>query len=176
MSQAGVVYRGKIIVVCLEQAELPNGRRAELEIVHHPGGAAAVALDADGNVCLLRQYRHAAGGWIWELPAGKLELNELPQTTASRELEEEAGRRAARWDSLGRILSSPGIFDEVIHLFLARELSVVETNHELHESIEVHWLSFSQALRMAQSGAILDAKSVAGLCRTQAVLTGALTR
>ncbi len=176
MSPARVVYRGKIINVCLEQVDLPNGRRAELEIVRHPGGAAAVALDADGRVCMLRQYRHAASGWIWELPAGKLEPNEPPQTTASRELEEEAGRRAARWDSLGRILSSPGVFDEAIHLFLARELTVVETKHELHESIEIHWLPFAQALRMAQAGEILDAKSVAGLCRTQSVLTLAVSR
>ena len=172
MSDARTVYRGKIVDVSLDQVDLPNGRRAELEIVHHPGGSAAVALDADGRVCMLRQYRHAAGGWIWELPAGKLEPNEPPQSTAIRELEEEAGRRAARWDSLGRLLSSPGVFDEVIHLYLARDLTVVATGHEPHESIEVHWLPFAQALHMAQSGEILDGKSVAGLCRAQALLAG----
>ncbi len=176
MTNSRSVYRGKVINLCLEQVDLPNGSRAELEIVHHPGGAAAVAIDAEGRVCLLRQFRHAAGGWIWELPAGKLEPGEPPEATAMRELEEEAGRRAARCDTLGRILSSPGVFDEVIYLYLARELTVAETNHELHESIEVHWLPFDQALRMAQLGEILDAKSIAGLFRAQAVLAGAAIR
>lgn len=171
VSDVRSIYRGKVVQLCLEQVDLPNGTRAELEIVHHPGGAAVVAIDAEGKVCMLRQYRHAAGGWIWELPAGKLEPDEPPPTTALRELEEEAGRRAGRWDSLGKILSSPGVFDEIIYLYLARELTEVALNHELHESIEVHWLSLTQALRMAQAGEILDAKSIVGLFRAQAMLS-----
>jgi 8-oxo-dGTP pyrophosphatase MutT (NUDIX family) len=165
-----VVFRGKVIDVTHDQVKLPNGAEAELEVVHHPGGAAAVAFDADGRVCLLRQYRHAAGGWIWELPAGKLEPQEPPQTTAMRELEEEAGRRAQRWESLGYILSSPGVFDEKIYLYLARDLSEVATNHEEHESIEVHWLPFAQTLGMAHSGEILDGKTVVGLLRAAAIV------
>src|SRR5204863_877645 len=98
VTKVQVVYRGKIVDVYREWVVLPNGREAELEIVRHPGGAAAVALDVEGRVCLLRQYRHAAGGWIWELPAGKLEPNEPPHRTAARELEEEAGRRANQLD------------------------------------------------------------------------------
>ncbi len=175
MSKVQEIYRGKVVRLCLEQVELPNGRRADLEIVHHPGGAAAVALDADGRVCLLRQFRHAAGGWIWELPAGKLEANEPPQATALRELEEEAGQRAARCQSLGRLLSSPGVFDEVIHLYLARELTEVALNHEPHESIEVHWLPLAQALSMARNGEILDAKTIVGLFRAQALLAASTT-
>lgn len=165
-----VVFRGKVIHVSHDKVTLPNGAEAELEVVHHPGGAAAVALDTAGRVCLLRQYRHAAAGWIWELPAGKLEPQEPPQATASRELEEEAGRRAQRWQSLGVILSSPGVFDEKIHLYLARDLSDVATNHEEHESIEVHWLPFEQALGMAQSNEIMDGKTVIGLLRAAAVM------
>ncbi|HYM48454.1 MAG TPA: NUDIX hydrolase [Burkholderiaceae bacterium] len=172
MKDSVTVYSGKVVNISLDQVDLPNGRRAELEIIHHPGGAAAVALDADGRVCLLRQFRHAAGGWIWELPAGKLEPQESPELTATRELEEEAGRRAARWVSLGYMLSSPGVFDERIYLFLARDLTEVPLNHEIHESIEVHWLPFTQALHMAQSGEILDSKTIAGLFRAQAVLAG----
>jgi ADP-ribose pyrophosphatase len=173
MNDVRVIFRGLVVSISHDRVALPNGREAELEVIHHPGGAAVVALDASGQVCLLRQFRHAAGGWIWELPAGKLELNEPPATTASRELEEEAGRRAARWDALGRMLSSPGVFDEVIHLYLARDLTEVPLNHEAHESIEVHWLRFAQALQMAQSGEILDAKTLAGLMRAQALLHGA---
>lgn len=170
MSKADVVFRGKVVNISHDRVQLPNGREAELEVIHHPGGAAAVALDADGNVCLLRQFRHAVGGWIWELPAGKLEPGEPPETTALRELGEEAGRRARRWDSLGRMFSSPGVFDEIIYLYLARDLEAVPLNHELHESIEVHWLPFARALQMAHAGEILDAKTLAGLMRAQAVL------
>jgi len=87
------IYKGKIIEVNIETVALPHGGSCELEIVHHPGGAAAVALDVEDKVCLLRQYRHAAGGWIWELPAGKLDPGEEPRLTAQREL--PRGRRAA---------------------------------------------------------------------------------
>ncbi len=165
-----VSYHGKIVDVSVEQVELPNGRRMVLEIVKHPGGAAVAALDTAGRVCLLRQYRHVAGGWLWELPAGKLEPGEPPQDTARRELAEEAGVSAARWETLGRIVSSPGIFTEVIHLFLARDLHPVAQNPEEHELIEVHWLPFDQALTQAASGEIIDAKSIAGLFRAQRLL------
>jgi ADP-ribose pyrophosphatase len=165
------IYRGKVIELTLEGVTLPNGRQTELEIVHHPGGAAVVALDTDGNVCVLRQFRHAAGGWLWELPAGKLDPGEAPLATAQRELREEAGLIAADWQSLGRIVSSPGVFTEVIHLFLARGLTPVATQTEEHELIEVHWLPFQQALAMARDGEITDAKSVAGLFRAQPEVT-----
>lgn len=163
------VYRGKIIDLCLEKVALPNGALAELEIVHHPGGAAVVALDAEGRVCLLRQFRHAAGGWLWELPAGKLDAGEPPLTTAQRELQEEAGVRAARWETLGKIVSSPGIFTEVVYLFLARDLGDVPAAAEEHEVFEVHWLPFADALARAQSGEITDAKTLAGLFRAAAI-------
>jgi ADP-ribose pyrophosphatase len=142
----------------------------DLEIVRHPGGAAAVALDADGQVCLLRQYRHVAGGWIWELPAGKLDDGEAPRSAAERELAEEAGVAAERWEDLGSELSSPGIFSEVIHLYLARDLRPVEPNTEEHEVLEVHWIPMAQALEWAQTGEIRDAKTVVGLFRAAARL------
>jgi ADP-ribose pyrophosphatase len=165
VSKEEPVYRGLVVDVVREQVRLPNGRQAELEIIRHPGGAAAVALDAQGRVCLLRQYRHAAGGWIWELPAGRLEPGELPEATARRELAEEAGRRAAHWESLGWMLSSPGVFTEVIHLYRARELEEVAPGHEEHELIEAHWIAFDEALAMAARGEINDAKTIVGLFR-----------
>lgn len=164
-----VVYRGKIIDLFLEKITLPNGTVAELEIVRHPGGAAVVALDEENRVCLLRQYRHAAGGWLWELPAGKLDPGEPPFLTAQRELEEEAGLRAARWEPLGKIISSPGIFTEIVHLFLARDLTRVPANTEAHELIEVHWMPFGEALAWAQAGEIADAKTLVGLFRAQRI-------
>lgn len=160
-----IVYRGKIIDLCLEQVTLPNGAAAELEIVRHPGGAAIVAVDGKGRLCLLRQFRHAAGGWLWELPAGKLEPGEPPLVTAQRELQEEAGVRAGRWDALGRIISSPGVFTEVVHLFLARDLAAAPADAELHEVFEIHWIPFAEAMARARAGEITDAKTLAGLLR-----------
>jgi len=165
MTQQRTIFEGRIIRLTLDTVQLPNGATAELEIVHHPGGAAVVALNAGGRVCLLRQYRHAAGGWLWELPAGKLDDGEAPLLCAQRELEEEAGMRAGDWQSLGKIVSSPGVFTEVIHLFLARTLTAVPTRAEDHEVIEVHWFPWSEALHMAQAGEIEDAKTLAGLLR-----------
>src|ERR1700732_3288223 len=114
-----VHYRGRVVTVSADEVVLPNGHRATLDVVHHPGGAAVVAVNARQQVCLLRQYRYVAEGWIWELPAGKLEPNETPLITAQREHVEEAGVSAQQWHSLESYLSSPGIFTEVLHLFLA---------------------------------------------------------
>ena len=162
-----IVYRGKIIDLYQEKVTFPNGAVAELEIVRHPGGAAVVALDRDNRVCLLRQYRHAAGGWLWELPAGKLDPGEPPLTTAKRELAEEAGLCATRWVPLGKIISSPGVFTEVVHLYLAQDLTHVPVNTEAHELIEVHWAPFPEALARAYTDDITDAKTLAGLFRAQ---------
>jgi len=117
------VFKGSVLTLNLEQVQLPNGRVAELEIAHHPGGATVVAVDAQDRVCLLRQFRHAAGGWITELPAGKIDHGEPPLQCARRELAEEAGMSAGQWDCLGRFFSSPGVLTEVIHVFLARDLT-----------------------------------------------------
>ena len=116
------VFRGRVIRLTVEQVPLPNGTVASLEIAHHPGGAAIVAIDNQNRVCLLRQYRHAAGGWVDELPAGKLDAGEAPLVCAKRELEEEAGMRAMHWTPLGSFLTSPGVLTEAIHLFLSRGL------------------------------------------------------
>jgi ADP-ribose pyrophosphatase len=164
------VFQGKIVDVGLERVRLPTGRDVELEVIRHPGGAAAVAVDERGRVCLLRQYRHVAGGWLWELPAGKIDLGEPPAATAERELAEEAGLVAASWDSLGRLHSSPGVFAEVIYLFLARGLSEVDLGHEADEVIEVHWLPLADALARCVDGSITDAKTLVGLFRADALL------
>jgi ADP-ribose pyrophosphatase len=165
MTSITPIFTGRVIQLNIERVELPNGSTADLEIIHHPGGAAVVAVDDANRVCLLRQYRHAANGWLWELPAGKIDNRESPAYTAVRELEEEAGVRAEQWDELGGYISSPGVFTEVVHLFLARGLRAVPAAHEQHEVIEVHWLAFEQALRMAYDGEINDGKSLVGLFR-----------
>ena len=158
-------YQGRVISVTVDNVVLPNGRQAALEVVHHPGGAAIVALNDLQQMCLLRQYRYVAQGWIWELPAGKLEPAEAPEATARRELTEEAGVVATDWASLGSLLSSPGVFAEVIHLFLARGLSAARSQLEDSEVLEVHWVSFRQACDMALSGELRDAKTSIGVLR-----------
>jgi 8-oxo-dGTP pyrophosphatase MutT (NUDIX family) len=157
------LYTGRVLTLNLERVRLPNGRVAELEIAHHPGGAAVVALDAAGRVCLLRQYRHAAGGWIEELPAGKLDGGEPPLECARRELTEEAGATARHWHKLGEFHSSPGVFTEVIHLFLATGLEHCAPNPEEHEVFEVRWLPLEEAAGRAARGELSDAKTLIGL-------------
>jgi len=150
--------------------ELPGGRALELEVVRHPGGAAAVAVDSAGRVCLLRQYRHAGGGWLWEVPAGKRDPGEEPLATVQRELAEEAGVRAIRWTPLGSILTTPGFCDERIHLYLARELDRVPAMPGEHELLEVHWVELPEALEWARNGQIEDAKTLVALFRAAALL------
>jgi ADP-ribose pyrophosphatase len=162
------VFTGRVMQLNIEQVRLPNDHVATLEIIHHPGGAAVVALDATNRVCLVRQYRHAAGGYIWEFPAGKIDNKEPPLETAQRELEEEAGRRASEWRSLGEYLSSPGFLTEVVYLFLATGLNEVPHRLEAGEVLESHWLPFEQVMQMAHAGELRDGKSLAALLRASA--------
>ena len=161
------IYRGRALTLNEERVAFPDGSHGTLEIVRHPGGAGAVALDERGRVCLIRQYRYAADGWLWEIPAGRLEPNEAPLLTAQRELAEEAGLRAADWQSLGSLLSTPGVCDERIHLYLARELSAAPMAHEDEEFIEIHWVPFPEAIQWACTGKINDAKTLIALYRVR---------
>lgn len=158
-------FQGRVLTVNVERVRLPNGVSADLEIAHHPGGAAIVAIDAQQRVCMLYQFRHAAGGWIWELPAGKIDNREPPLQTAQRELTEEGGVSAANWQSLGRFFSSPGVFTEVIHLYLATDLTISAIAPEEHEVFRVEWRPYAEMLAMAHAGELKDAKTLIGLFR-----------
>jgi 8-oxo-dGTP pyrophosphatase MutT (NUDIX family) len=162
------IYDGRVIQVSVDTVQLPNGHRLPLEIVRHPGGAAIVAIDAQDRICLLRQFRHAAGGFIYELPAGKLEPDEPPDVTARRELAEEASLEAAEWTALGAYFSSPGVFTEVIHLYMATGLKPAPGNPEAGEVFQVEWWPLAQAVEHACSGALSDAKTIIGILRTAA--------
>ncbi|HEY6642355.1 NUDIX hydrolase [Povalibacter sp.] len=164
------VFRGRVIEVNVERVQLPNAAIADLEIIHHPGGAAVVAVNERREICMLRQFRHAANGWLWELPAGKIDNREPPLQTAQRELEEEAGVSATSWKSLGDMVSSPGVFTEVIHLFLATGLTQAAAKPEEHEVLEVHWKPVAEVLQMAHRGELRDAKSLVGIFRATARL------
>lgn len=147
-------------------AVYPDGREVVREVVRHPGAAAVVALDGEGKVCILRQYRPALGAWLLEIPAGTLDPGDAtPLTCAVRELAEEAGLTAAQWMSLGYINPSPGVMDEAIHLFLATGLAAVPTAHEEGELIEAEFIPLAEALELAYTGEINDAKTIAALFR-----------
>jgi len=165
------IHDGRLIQLDQETVALPNGKEVTLDIVHHPGGAVITALNEERQVCLLRQYRHAAGGTIWELPAGCIDPGDsTPLVTARRELEEEAGVVAEHWRELGSIFTSPGFSDEVLYLYLAWGLRETRTDHGADELIEVHWLAFDEALRMIDSNDIRDGKTVAGLLKARPLL------
>lgn len=166
------VYRGRLLDVGLERARLPNGAEVELEIIRHPGAAAAVAVDGAGRVVLIHQYRHAAGGYLWELPAGVLDAPGEPSAgCAARELREETGLEAARWRALGSVRPTPGYSDERIDLFLAEGLREGERATAHDEDIrEIRRIPLREALRMVRAGEIVDAKTVAGLCLAAAEL------
>ena len=157
------IYRGRIVHLCLDEVTLPTGARVSLEVVHHPGAAAIVAIDDREEVTLIRQFRHAAGGFIWEIPAGVLNEGEKPIDCAARELREETGLVAGELDSLGSILTTPGFCDERIHLFLARGCQSSEQQLEADEVLTVSSFPFRTALDMIRRGEIQDAKSIAGL-------------
>jgi ADP-ribose pyrophosphatase len=157
------IKRGFRLRVNTEQARLPDGRVVELDIVRHPGAAAVVPFVSPREVLLIRQHRHAAGGTIWEVPAGKLEGGEPPQECAARELEEEAGRRAGRLEPLGWIWTTPGFTDERIFLFAAFELETVPARPDHDELIEPVQMPLDRALDLVWSGELTDAKSAIAL-------------
>ena len=146
-----------------ERASLPNGRSVDLDIVRHPGAAAVVPFVSESDVLLIRQYRHAAGGTILEVPAGKLEAGEAPEVCATRELAEEAGQLAGQLEALGWIWTTPGFTDEKIYLFAARELSEVPPQRDADEVIEVIRMSLEDALDCVWRGELTDAKSALAL-------------
>lgn len=157
-----VAYQGPVLRVCIEEVQLPDGRDVQLEMIRHPGASAVVPFETPSTVLLIRQFRHAAGGVIWEVPAGKLD-GETPERCAARELEEEAGRRAGRLVSLGSTLTTPGFTDEVIHLFAAYDLTRVPVRREEDEYIDVIPMRLDDALELIWRGELRDAKSALAL-------------
>ena len=161
------VHTGRVLNLDVDTIRFPDGSNGELEMIRHPGAAAVVpVLSADGSedpqILLIRQYRYAAGGAIWEIPAGRLEEGESPEACARRELLEETGATAERWDRLTTIYTTPGFTDERIHIYVARDLVVKpqETRREPDEFMEVKPVSVSAAVGMIRDGEIVDGKTI----------------
>jgi ADP-ribose pyrophosphatase len=157
------IYSGRVVTLNIDTLTLPNGVTVELEVVRHPGAAAVVPLKDDGTVVLIRQFRHAAGGFIYEIPAGKLHPGEDPTACAARELEEEIGYRAGRFELLSSIFTAPGFTDEVIHVYKATGLTAGRQQLDRDEVLEVIELPLSEAISLIETGTIRDAKSIVGL-------------
>lgn len=168
-------YRGRVIHVDHDTVQFPDGSTGVLEMVRHPGASAVVPMlddpgAADPRVLLIRQFRHAADDFIWEIPAGTLGPGEAPDACARRELEEEAGCRAAAVRHLTTVFTTPGFTDERIHLFLATGLTRVQERPEHDEFISIHEVPWSEVGRMVRGGEIRDAKSLCALFYVQAFL------
>jgi ADP-ribose pyrophosphatase len=161
------IHSGRIIDVSTERLLYANGREYDLDFVRHPGAAAVVAVDGAGRVCLVRQYRHGVTDFLWEIPAGKLDPGEAPQVCAVRELAEETGVAAKRWTSLGQFLPAPGIFSEVIHLYLAQDLDVGAAAPDADEDLELQWLPLGEAIDKVLRCEWNDGKTALGLWRAQ---------
>jgi len=157
----------------IESAALPNGVTIDLAVIRHPGASAIVAIDANGAIPLLTQYRHAVGGWLKEIPAGCINPGETPRVCAERELREEAGLVARQWDQLGAIVTIPSFCDERVTLFLARDLNDAERELDHDEVINVERVPLEEALTMIRRGEIFDAKTIAALHLTREFLLAA---
>lgn len=156
-----MIFTGKIIEVRKDTVKLPDGKTATREVVRHPGAVGIVAVQ-DQNILLVRQYRYALGQETLEIPAGKLDQGEEPQICAVRELREETGYEG-QMTFLGSFHTSPGFADEIIHLFLARNLNWAPLRADEDEFIGLTVIPWKQALEMAYQGQIRDAKTVLGI-------------
>jgi len=161
--ECATLHRGRVFSLVREKVALENGVTIDLDIVRHPGAAAMVPLTGNHTLLMIRQYRHAVGGFIWEIPAGTLNPRETPLECAQRELVEEIGYSARTWHKLGEITPVPGYSDERIHVFCAMDLSPAAQDLDKDEILDVHEIAFDDALKMIAKGEIQDAKTLSGL-------------
>lgn len=159
------IYEGRVFSVRVDRALLPDGREVSREVVVHNGGAGVVALDSEDNVCLVRQWRYPFGAELLEIPAGKLDRGEEPKECALRELAEETGMRAGRIVNLGAYYGTPAYCTEVLHIYLALDLTETGQHLDDGEFLDVVRMPFLQALDLAIKGEIRDAKTQIGLLK-----------
>jgi ADP-ribose pyrophosphatase len=162
------IYTGRVVNLDLDTVQFPNGTTGRLEMLRHSGAAAVLPfLDDPGApdplVLLIRQFRHAADGDIWEIPAGRLDPGEAPEVCARRELQEETGMEAGHLERLTTIYTTPGFTDERIHLYLARVEREGAHAREADEFMELHRLRWSEVLRMVERGVICDGKTLCAI-------------
>lgn len=157
------IYKGTVVILNVDTVTLPNGATIDLETIRHPGASAIVPLKEDGTVVLIRQFRHAAGGYIFEIPAGKLSPGEDPIACAERELEEEVGYKACSFELLTSIFTAPGFCDEVIHIYKGTGLTQGTQNLDHDEVLEIVEMPIEQGIAKIKDGTIQDSKTIIGL-------------
>ena len=157
------VFNGAIFNVETRQVQLANGQMVRRDVLVNNGAVVVIALTADNQIRLLRQFRAGVDKWVYELPAGGLKPDEDPDVAAPRELLEETGDRAATWRKLHGFYSAPGILSEFLHFYLATDLTPGPSELEFDEHIEVLTLPWSEVISMVKRGEIEDAKTIAGL-------------
>jgi ADP-ribose pyrophosphatase len=172
------LYKGKVFRLDRDTVRFPDGKEAELDIIRHPGASAIVPLmsDPEGDdpqLLLLRQYRYAAGGYIYEVPAGRLDGDESPAACAVRELKEETGCTAAKMEPLFTMFTTPGFTDEKIHVFMATGLTHGESAREADEFADVIVMGLAEALELIRTGEIMDAKTALSILYVAGFRTGA---
>lgn len=156
------IFEGRTISLRVDEVELDAGRRTTREVVEHPGAVAILAWDG-ARLALVRQWRHATGDALLEIPAGTLEPGEEPLTTARRELAEEVGRSAATWEPGPVFFTAPGFCTELMHTFLATDLGETSSDADDDEELDASWPTLDEALAAIDAGEIRDAKSIAGI-------------
>ena len=155
-------WTGSRVSVRVDEVEREDGRRTRREVVEHPGAVGILAWDG-ARVAMVRQWRHATGRQLLEIPAGTLEPDEAPEETARRELAEEVGLAAATWSEGPRFFTAPGFCTELMHLYLATDLTQVTGHSDPDETLEPSWMSLVEALGAIDDGRIMDAKTLAGV-------------
>lgn len=163
------IFHGRVIDLHVDTVRLPNGRESTREVADHPGGVAIVALDGADNVLLVEQYRYVFSRVLTEIPAGKLERGEDPREAALRELREETGAIPARLLELGALLVSPGCYGEVLHLYLAEDLTFAGQCPDEDEFLTLSRVPFDTLLARVLRGEIEDAKTVCGILKVHAL-------
>ncbi|MHC5024868.1 MAG: NUDIX hydrolase [Planctomycetota bacterium] len=161
--QVKTTHAGRLFRVEVLSWTDEDGRVVSREVVRHPGAVLIVPVLDDSRLVMIRNRRIAVGEWLWEFPAGTLEAGEDPQQAASRELEEETGYRAASWQGLGEFFTSPGIADERIRAYLARDLTPGEPRPDPGESIEIRVIDRVEVQQMVRDGRLCDGKTIAAL-------------
>lgn len=166
VNSKSTIRQGRVFDITVENVTFDNGFNLDLEIIRHPGASAIVALTPDHKVVMLKQYRHAVGSYIWEIPAGTFDGKEDPLVCARRELTEETGYKAETWERLGAVTPVPGYSDECIQIFLAQKLTQAAQNLDQDEFLEVHKRPLKQVVQMIADGEIQDAKTAMGIFLT----------
>lgn len=167
-----MVWSGRVFDLNVEEATLPDGRRTVIEVIRHPGSSGIIPIEKPQLVILIRQFRPAIGRFVWEIPAGTLHPGEDPLDCAKRELQEECGLLAQRFEKLGDILVAPGYSDERIHLFMASEFTSCDRNLDEDELLTTHSLPYNQVMEMIEKGEIEDAMTIVGLQMAHVKLRG----